>query len=457
MADSDLAGFGFDPRAMRYPYSPRIPWPTPTSAHHINSSPQRPTIGANASAVERSTTPLPNQNTTIQPMGQQCQLRPHSQGQEQAYSHLIGHQNGLPSQIQTQNHLQFDQQPGQQNAFPTSFQNQPPAYNQQMNPPENTPANNQSNPTDWSYQQPPSTSQPFPLNTTYTQTYSNQAYISYGSSPVNFLSEQNNYATSVAAADGSYLSLDTDMEAVPFTWGEEFSNAMMSYPNNHGQPDMSMINPILPNSPTDTSLEVRSLSSSDNGWGSVEYTHGFDGSFPDSQAIFNPGQTLHCRTFSDSSYSDIETQRLPLGDFIEIPQHAISSPSTDSAGDHEFHHDLPEIHDEVSIKHENQPSPMLTSSTTAPIKIKLSKSPQRSPMASRRTSPPGRRPPRKNSMKTTKGAMKRQSQVMKGDTEKRIGRRKGPLSSEQRKQACEIRKLGACLRCKFLKKTVSST
>jgi hypothetical protein len=35
-----------------------------------------------------------------------------------------------------------------------------------------------------------------------------------------------------------------------------------------------------------------------------------------------------------------------------------------------------------------------------------------------------------------------------------VGRRKGPLRPEQRKQACEIRKLGACLRCRFLKKTV---
>ncbi|KAB8336993.1 hypothetical protein FH972_021297 [Carpinus fangiana] len=36
---------------------------------------------------------------------------------------------------------------------------------------------------------------------------------------------------------------------------------------------------------------------------------------------------------------------------------------------------------------------------------------------------------------------------------KRIGRRKGPLTSDQRRQAGEIRKLKACIRCKFLKKT----
>jgi hypothetical protein len=42
---------------------------------------------------------------------------------------------------------------------------------------------------------------------------------------------------------------------------------------------------------------------------------------------------------------------------------------------------------------------------------------------------------------------------VKGDkSEKRIGRRRGPLKPEQRQSAHEIRKLRACLRCKFLKK-----
>jgi hypothetical protein len=40
----------------------------------------------------------------------------------------------------------------------------------------------------------------------------------------------------------------------------------------------------------------------------------------------------------------------------------------------------------------------------------------------------------------------------KEKTEKKVGRRKGPLRPEQRQQAHEIRKLRACLRCKFLKK-----
>ena len=461
MADSDLAGFGFDPRAMRYPYSPRISWPAPT--HHIDPSPQRQNIGANASAVKRSTTPLQSQRSTIQPMAQPmaqpCQLRPHHPGHEEAFSRATDQQIGIPPQIQSQNHLQFDQQPSQQQIYPIQYRNHSQAYNHTMNSHQTMPTDNQHNAPDWSYQQQNTASQPFPVNTNFAQQYSNQAYMPYGSSPVSFLSEQNQYGSNVSSSDGSYLSLnsDIDMEAVPFTLGADFSNALINYPGAHGLPDMSIANQVLPNSPTDTSLEVRSLSSSDNGWASIEYPQGFDGSYSDNQAIFNPSQTLHCRTLSDSSFSDIDNQRLPWGDYVEVPPHAIGSPSTDSAGDRELLHEAPDFHDEMPIKHEKPTSPILSSSTTAPIKIKTPKSPQRSPIASRRTSPPGRRPPRKNSGKTTKAITKRQPPPVKVDTEKRIGRRRGPLRPEQRKQACEIRKLGACLRCKFLKKTVSKS
>ena len=56
--------------------------------------------------------------------------------------------------------------------------------------------------------------------------------------------------------------------------------------------------------------------------------------------------------------------------------------------------------------------------------------------------------------KATKPVIRRSStNPSRKDTEKRVGRRRGPLPPERRKQAHEIRKLRACLRCKFLKKT----
>jgi hypothetical protein len=78
--------------------------------------------------------------------------------------------------------------------------------------------------------------------------------------------------------------------------------------------------------------------------------------------------------------------------------------------------------------------------------------------ASSPISPPTRRrkSPTNASTKNTKAVIKKvTSPTTKkdGTTEKRVGRRRGPLRPDQRQQAHEIRKLRACLRCKFLKKT----
>jgi len=60
-------------------------------------------------------------------------------------------------------------------------------------------------------------------------------------------------------------------------------------------------------SPTGTYLEVISIpsSSSDHGWSTVDHFPNYD-TYQQAQnaAIFNPGQTLHLRTHSDSSQSD---------------------------------------------------------------------------------------------------------------------------------------------------------
>lgn len=57
----------------------------------------------------------------------------------------------------------------------------------------------------------------------------------------------------------------------------------------------------------------------------------------------------------------------------------------------------------------------------------------------------------RHSFKLRRQHASKHSRVRAG--EKRVGRRKGPLTPDQRKQANEIRKLRHCLRCKFLKKT----
>ena len=261
-----------------------------------------------------------------------------------------------------------------------------------------------------------------------------------------------------------YFPIASQMDgSIPIEW-QDVSNDFLSYPMANGLQDINVPQANLPNSPTDTSLEVRSLSSSDNGWTSVEYHHqSLDGSFQDPHTgnIFNPEQALHGRTFSDSSYSDVERQSHQSWGSYVLPQHAVGSPSSDrsaSISDLEFHHDHTDfLVGSPPIKQEQEQQIRPTIVTSKPIRIKTSSSPQRSPTSTGRVSPPGGRQAVKkgSNSKATKPTIRRQPQAPKVDTEKRVGRRKGPLRPEQRKQASEIRKLGACIRCKFLKKTVS--
>ena len=290
--------------------------------------------------------------------------------------------------------------------------------------------------------------------TAFPQQYSETYGVPFQTSPTDYLAPHSSLDTSLQM-DASYLALQGQVD-MAFTW-QDLQHDLTGFTTAPGFGDMEFLQQSLPeNSPTDTHLEVRSLTSasSDNGWASNDYAHSStDASFADPQigTIFNPGQTIHPRTFSDSSYSDVEQQsRGSWGSWVEVPN-AISSPGTDSLGDMELQYDPSQRYD---FEVERVSPPAISTSMVKPIAIKNSSSPQRSPASSGRSSPPSRRQSRKTpTAKSTKPVIRRQSQNNKGDTEKRIGRRRGPLRPEQRKQASEIRKLGACLRCKFLKKT----
>ena len=252
--------------------------------------------------------------------------------------------------------------------------------------------------------------------------------------------------------DGSFVNLPTNMTAMNMNinWSDvEF----LGYTATHGLPDMMATGTQTFGSPSETylsdsHLEVQSIpsSSSDHGWTNIEQVS------PHVGAIFNPSQTLHPRTFSDStSYSDTEQHSHTSWDgCVEVPL-TVGSPGTDSAGEMNFHSDQEYNHDHL----ERSPPAPVTTAIVRPIAITpvSPTSPQRSP-----TSLTARKQSRKSPISkasSSKVAARRPSQAVKGETEKRVGRRKGPLRPDQRKQASEIRKLGACIRCRFLKKTVS--
>ena len=283
---------------------------------------------------------------------------------------------------------------------------------------------------------------------------------SYGmpiqSSPVDLMAAPQGQM-SASLLDGPYLPLAGPVDMVPFSY-QDLHADLMSFPDglSHMPPYTAGPQNVLDSSsPTDTYLEVRSLTStsSDNGWATIE-RRSADYSFPDQGIFINPTQTLHDRSLSESSYST------SYSSFVDIAN-PINSPGSDTNFDVAFTNPMTR---RVSYDHTSHGSQSPTAVSPVaivrpiPVPVKKSSSPTRSSGSQASSaSPPSRRPSRKSPIaaKTAETKVRKQSQNGKPETEKRIGKRKGPLKPDQRKQASEIRKLRACLRCKFLKKTVS--
>lgn len=217
-------------------------------------------------------------------------------------------------------------------------------------------------------------------------------------------------------------------------------------------------------SPTGTILEVQSLS--DNDWTAITFNPNRQ-SLDSLGTVSNPSQNLHIRTNSDSSSSGPDSAQLS-GSYEEIPPWPLSSPqdefySQNYIDSHFLQRGLPipgtEQHQhQHQHQHHTSPSstlavsPSSANAATFPTASASSTSPSSS---SGSTSPPLRR--RKSpSDKVAKVIVKKSvTHTTRKDNaaEKKVGKRRGPLRPDQRQQAHEIRKLRACLRCKFLKKT----
>lgn len=327
---------------------------------------------------------------------------------------------------------------------------------------------------------------PFQLDTaSFAQHAFDEAYgQSFNTSPTDYLPQQSGLEPAMDASlnagislDGSYVTLSSnlggmnemgdmnqagmsglgDINQMPIGWAEDVG---MGYTYGNLQEMIARQQQQQPpppvtamSSPGETYLsdnhEVQSLSSSDNGWALIEPTHAHTGT------IFNPPQALHPRTFSDSSCSDTEQHSHNSFDgYVEV-SNSVSSPSTNSTSEMNFQSDH-----EPYYEFERQSPPVAP--TTALVKpsnmqqTSAASSPQRSPTYPNARRPSRKAPNMKSGSASSKTSIRRPSQIGKTETEKKIGRRTGPLRPDQRKQASEIRKLGACIRCRFLKKTVSS-
>lgn len=283
------------------------------------------------------------------------------------------------------------------------------------------------------------------------------------SSPVDLMSATQGPMSAGLLEGSSYLPVSTPADLMPFTF-PDIQAQLMAFPEGIADnlPDMTSYaasQPLLESSsPTDTYLEVRSLtsSSSDNGWSTIEQHPSVNFLFPEQGIFIDPTHTLHNRSLSESSYTT------SLGSsWVEI-SNPIGSPTSDSFFDSPYNANL-SMHRRVSSDHisrgSQSPTAVSPVAVVQPIPVpgKKVSSPTRSSGSPSSASPPSRKLSRKSPIaaKTAETKVRKQSQSSKSETtEKKIGKRKGPLKPDQRKQASEIRKLRACLRCKFLKKTV---
>ncbi|KAL8936428.1 MAG: hypothetical protein Q9216_004932 [Gyalolechia sp. 2 TL-2023] len=390
MSADSLFPFDFDPRAMSYPYSSRVPWPIPIDQ---TGSTYPATHRPANSYLKRSTSPL----DTI----------------DSLYDQSIDPQSH-------QQHQPFLQQ--------------------------------------WPISQPSTANLGYPFADSYPQQFTADYTTQYHTSPTDYMPAQPPMSSAYQVdATGQFVPLGGQMDDMSLGW-QPFQSDPAAYPGSNSLPIVGFTGQTMADSsPSDTSLEVRSYTStSSNEWVGVDLHpyQSLDG-FQDPQtgAISNPGQALHGRTFSDSSNSDAEQlSQHSFSSYVEVPQ-MMGSPGSDSFGEVEFYN----IRSHEPANPRPSPPAIVTAVRPRPVAVKKSTSPQRSPISAGRGSPPTRRQSRKNtSPKTTKTIIRRPLQPPKPvpeTAEKKIGRRRGPLRPEQRKQASEIRKLGACLRCRYLRKT----
>jgi len=208
---------------------------------------------------------------------------------------------------------------------------------------------------------------------------------------------------------------------------------------------------------------TRSLSSSgsEHSWTFVDMPHNrqsLDGYSDISQnAVVSPLH-LHVRTDSNSSQ---DSEGPPLSahstssGYVELFQVSPEPEAHDHCG-HDHIHGLP-MH--TPHDHFHSPMPLMSgapsmTAVSSPISSGQTSSPDASVAGSPKTKPRKNSPisPAGVTQKTIVKKTPKAAGAAKEKAEKKVGRRKGPLRPEQRQQAHEIRKLRACLRCKFLKK-----
>jgi hypothetical protein len=308
-----------------------------------------------------------------------------------------------------------------------------------------------------------------PLNTYNLGAFAGQLQ----ASPVDFMpvSAAENYAAATTGmSTNAFMSMAGPMEsmntlAYPLNdYQNDLGNSFtLSLQNALNQQAADSAHSSVPgSSPTGTILEVQSLS--DNEWSAINFNPHRQSLDSFSGTVSNPSQNLHIRTNSDSSSDGPHSASYLSGSYEEIPPWPLSSPhdefhSQDYIDSQYLQSQGFAIANQERGHQQSSPTSSLAVSPTAgavALSYASAGSSSTSPTSSGPTSPPLRRrkSPSESTSKVTKAVVKKSPTSRKDSNgEKKIGRRRGPLRPDQRQQAHEIRKLRACLRCKFLKKT----
>lgn len=413
----------------------------------------------------------------------------------------MDHEALAHQQSQRQQHPQHNHHPHQQHQPPPSQsymsarsnqqqQQLPQQQQQQQQQQHSRPSSNHDNkqinlqtagldleyanmlPNNWQYQLQQAAQQPqyggAPDSNTFDMNAFNAA--SFGaqlqSSPVDFMpaTTAGGYSVSAGMDPTTYMTMAGPMEsmnALVYPLNDYQNEMMFPMSMNYGQhTNESVHSSIHGGSPTGTILEVQSLSDNEGSWSLVNFNPHRQ-SLDSIGTVSNPSQNLHIRTHSDSSSSDGPHSAELSGSYEEIAPWPITSPHELTGQDYldaQYYQHTHGLSMASQQYHTSPSSSLAVSPTAGPAGgYRSSGSSTTSPSSSGPTSPPLRRrkSPVDSTGKTTKAVIKKTSPQARKDavSEKKVGRRRGPLRPEQRQQAHEIRKLRACLRCKFLKKT----
>jgi hypothetical protein len=215
----------------------------------------------------------------------------------------------------------------------------------------------------------------------------------------------------------------------------------------------------LSTSPTDSYLGGYSPTGSDNSWHLVGY-QSFQPQETCSISVHNPSETLHHHPIT--THFDMSCQEdHAIFPAVDYPQYSCQLDAMSSTIPIDFVDQSSYGPIYTGPRNSYAPIPPVDSSdsnsSSSSSGSSVSVSPPSTPIVSLRS-----RKRKPNIIKHDKIIKEEKAttrkfcgplQAKKDGEDRKIGRRRGPLRPDQRKQASAVRKAGACLRCKYLKKT----